>query len=387
MINVRRTIAISALAVPCGFLVLSSCGARTETELGSSENDIEDAGAEGPACVSSDSGESPPSCAAKAPGTGNCGYCSESCCISPEMSGGSYSRSYDPFHVADGAVPGDFLLAPDGSLIPPESGVPSDEGHPATVSSLRVDKYIVTVGRFRTFVSAWRAGWLPTSGAGKHSHLNGGKGLENATRPETFETGWVSSDDSNVAPTPAHLEQDGCTWTDVPGDHENLPIMCVNWYEAYAFCIWDGGFLPSWTEWDYASAGGSQQREFPWGSTPPGSDNQYAIFGFNYEQDLCEAGLPGPAPVGTAKLGAGRWGQLDLVGEIGEWVLDWVGPFTEPCVDCARLSPNSIDSERQVVGGNTEELNWDLLPSAGPGGGYLPGNRLSGTGIRCARLP
>ena len=27
--------------------------------------------------------------------------------------------------------------------------------------------------------------------------------------------------------------------------HETAPINDVNWYEAYAFCIWDGAFLPS----------------------------------------------------------------------------------------------------------------------------------------------
>jgi hypothetical protein len=34
------------------------------------------------------------------------------------------------------------------------------------------------------------------------------------------------------------------TWTSSPGNNELKPIVCANWYEAYAFCIWDGGFLP-----------------------------------------------------------------------------------------------------------------------------------------------
>ncbi|MGO9835775.1 MAG: SUMF1/EgtB/PvdO family nonheme iron enzyme [Polyangiaceae bacterium] len=34
-------------------------------------------------------------------------------------------------------------------------------------------------------------------------------------------------------------------------------IDCVNWYESYTFCIWDGGFLPSEAEWEYAAGGGS----------------------------------------------------------------------------------------------------------------------------------
>jgi formylglycine-generating enzyme required for sulfatase activity len=49
-------------------------------------------------------------------------------------------------------------------------------------------------------------------------------------------------------------------------------------WEAYAFCIFDGGFLPTETEWEYAAAGGSEQRDYPWGWTLPGASEQYAIY-------------------------------------------------------------------------------------------------------------
>ena len=121
-----------------------------------------------------------------------------------------------------------------------------------------------------------RAG-LPPAGSGKHTHLNGGQGLgEQRQRRGTYEPGWDATDWNNttdIDPTNANLAS--CTiystWTASAGSQENLPINCVNWYEAYAFCIWDGGFLPSEAEWEYAAAGGSQQREYPWGSTTPGT--------------------------------------------------------------------------------------------------------------------
>jgi len=35
------------------------------------------------------------------------------------------------------------------------------------------------------------------------------------------------------------------------GSLRDLPVNDVTWYQAYAFCIWDGGFLPSEAEWNY----------------------------------------------------------------------------------------------------------------------------------------
>jgi hypothetical protein len=75
------------------------------------------------------------------------------------------------------------------------------------VSGFRLDKYLVTVGRFRQFVDAWSggAGYTPPAGSGKHTHLNGGLGLANNENPGTYEPGWVGSDDSDIAPTITNL--------------------------------------------------------------------------------------------------------------------------------------------------------------------------------------
>jgi formylglycine-generating enzyme required for sulfatase activity len=239
------------------------------------------------------------------------------------------------------------------------------------------------------------AGWLPSAGSGKHTHLNRGNGL-NATAGG-YEPGWVTTDDSNIAPTDTNL---ACvspldTWTASPGTHESLPINCVNWYEAYAFCIWDGGFLPSEAEWEYAAAGGSQQRLYPWGSPDPGTSNLYAIFGSGTGSCNYPSGggaCTGPAniaPVGTAALGAGLWGHLDLAGEMLEWNLDWLQSYADPCTDCAdvTIGAGGMDggvAYRVVRGGSFATSALSLHPAARV---FAEVDRSNLYGLRCARSP
>jgi formylglycine-generating enzyme required for sulfatase activity len=347
----------------------------------------------GAACAGATTGGS--SCEAGLSGSTLCGAVGESCCTSIEVPGGTYERAYD--------------LDPDGGVELAPDGGPSQEANPAAVTGFRLDKYLVTVGRFRQFVAAvfpgdGLTGWSPPDGSGKHSHLNGGQGLKNLNASvrsgAAYETGWVVSDDSSIAPTDANLDchllgmgVDGgavyssavtyATWTSEPGSQEEFPIDCVNWYEAYAFCIWDGGFLPSETEWGYAAAGGAQQREYPWGSTGPGSDSNYAT------QDCLYGGLQGDCtggsnvePVGTAAKGAGLWGQLDLVGEVYEWTLDAFAAYADPCVDGANLAATSED--RSIRGPDVRGAPQYLMSSPRYGG--APTERYA-IGFRCARTP
>jgi formylglycine-generating enzyme required for sulfatase activity len=269
---------------------------------------------------------------------------------------------------------------------------PTGEADPATVSTFRLDKYLVTVGRFRQFVNAWNSGWLPSPGSGKHVDLNNGNGLANAVGGD-YEPGWIATDDSNIAPTNANF-MTACngegTWTPSAGSQENLPITCANWYEAYAFCIWDGGFLPSEAEWEYAAAGGSQQREYPWGSADPGAGigavppDTYAIF--SCSGNVCDDSdlRTSAVPVGTASMGAGLWGQLDLAGDAWEWNLDWYDdPYVNPCADCARLT--RISFGRVTRGGSFSDPAMVLVP---PNRDTLdPTVRLVNFGFRCARRP
>jgi formylglycine-generating enzyme required for sulfatase activity len=261
---------------------------------------------------------------------------------------------------------------------------PTAEADPATVSSFRLERYAVTVGRFRQFVAAWAAGWRPSPGSGRHAHLNGGRGLVNVGPTGGYESGWQATDTASVALTDDNLACDPkyASWTTVAATRENLPINCVNWWEARAFCIWDGGFLPSETEWEYAAAGGDQQREYPWGTTDPGASNQYAIYTCDFPTGnpaMCSNDVSNIAPVGTAALGAGRWTQVDLVGNVWQWMLDSNATYV-PCTDCAYLDGNS-----PVVRGGSFNLDVaTLVPALRDT--YSPDVRDYIIGFRCARV-
>jgi sulfatase modifying factor 1 len=348
----------------------------------SSANDGTAEGSEGTALDGSDAAPdtgllvtsvSAPSCAPGGAGMTDCRPGDggpESCCTSLLVPGGTFYRTYDPTGGA-----------PDGG--------PVTVGDPATISSFSLDKYLVTVGRFRQFVKAWKGGWTPPPDSGKHSHLNGGRGLVDVgVLPDAgvvYETGWQASDNVNIAISDTGLVCQGdATWTPAPGASEHLPINCESWLQARAFCIWDAGFLPSEAEWEYAAAGGSEQREYPWGSTAPGTMSQYAIYGCYYPNGDRNCVVSAAyAPVGYPALGAGRWGQLDLEGEVVEWNLDWYrDSYSEPCTDCSVLTQGV--STELVIGGCTENDTY-LFPSQR--GSNDPIEFIGDTGFRCARVP
>src|SRR5262245_32657991 len=162
------------------------------------------------------------------------------------------------------------------------------------------------------------------------------------------------------------------TWTSSEGPNENKPINCLNWYAAYAFCIYDGGFLPTEAEWELAASGG-EERVFPW-SMPAGSTtitDADACYGANCN-DPVRAGL---------KAGAGRWGHRDIGGNLWEYVLDYYGAYpTDPCTDCAKLA----NGTNRVNRGGGLGVSPASLRVAVRGIRTI-GARPSDVGFRCAR--
>ena len=244
-----------------------------------------------------------------------------------------------------------------------------DEGEVrATVRPLHLDKYEVTVARFTAFVADLP--FYPEDGAG--------------SVPGTLGSGWSAewNDPYHLPSNAEEVEDLASRLGDCPGSawgaSEEAAMTCTSWHLAFAFCVWDGGRLPTEAEWEYAAAGGEENRLYPWGQEPPDPEKA------SYDRPVDEL----YDPVGLHPRGAGRWGHLDLAGNAMEWTRDrrdtadvvpWPDAMEE-CVDCVAVS----ESNGAILRGGARPAGAEFLRSTSRVYQQVGGLERY-VGIRCAR--
>jgi sulfatase modifying factor 1 len=198
------------------------------------------------------------------------------------------------------------------------------------VSSFYLDKYEVTTGRFRAFLSnydAWREQDNPRPDAGRHPLVAG--------------SGWQTSDDELLPVSAAAFEAQirecntiPLSTLDLTNASSNIPLNCVTWAEAAAFCAWDEARLPTFAEWYDAAAAGGLDRMYPWGNEPTPS-RVYASYGCTLGLERPECNAAYVLPVGSHPNGAGHYHQEDLAGSMTEWLMGGsLDEFAAGCSDC-----------------------------------------------------
>jgi sulfatase modifying factor 1 len=257
-----------------------------------------------------------PSCASLGPTCGP-GH-DDDCCAYDDVPGGSFVRGNDTSGVSQ----------QDGMDI---VGWQDSTKTPVKIDDFSLGRYEVTVGRFRAFLSDYDRFIAnnPDVGAGGDPH----------NTKAGWQCGWrgkASLSAQSAAEFRANIAKRKCsntigTWLDdATKANDNKPMTCVNWYEAYMFCIWDSARLPTDAEWNYAAAGGNKQLAYPWG-TPENldPDSSYA----NVNHTGADVYLE---DVGSHPAGKGRWGHHDLAGNAAELVMDG-------CTDCKSYSNEATD--------------------------------------------
>lgn len=253
----------------------------------------------------------------------------------------------------------------------PYGGV-NEAGADASVSRLVVlrpffmDQHEVTVGEYRASGLATAGSDDPQLGPG--SEPAGTEPLNPIDNPEFF-----------------------CTYSSAPlageQSREAMPVNCISWEAANAFCEARGKRLPSEAEYEYV-AGALRSELFVWGShdvSCPGDDACPACLdmvwgrgGFSPgalgSNSQCRVGTDlGGAKVGGSglldRLTLGRAQIVDLMGNLNEWTRDYWNRIDESCwqgrpllenPECRTPSELDFGSEHPLY--TVKGQAWDYIP-------------------------
>ncbi len=158
-------------------------------------------------------------------------------------------------------------------------------------------------------------------------------------------------------------------------DDGTLPINCVRWQDADAFCRAQNKRLPTEIEWELAARGGGAFK-YPWGNA-----SSSCLVASTLLHDATGRSCTGkrPAHVGSYPANVSPFGAVDMAGNVEEWTSDW---YIEHLATGARPTSGASHVLRgggwlsRPIDSRATARNWGSAVEAGPN-----------VGFRCARDP
>jgi eukaryotic-like serine/threonine-protein kinase len=175
-------------------------------------------------------------------------------------------------------------------------------------------------------------------------------------------------------PTPEEIEQYNGFCTGIQPGGDMLPISCIDYEQAKAYCAFRKKRLPTEAEWEYA-ARGTDARLYPWGNDPPENCDMAVCSGLCAANGLRNVGLRVPSS-------ASPFGAFDMAGNAWEWVEDTYDPqaYTLTAHDDPLMRGLS---QRGVLRGGS----WDFVRTRAETSYRQAFDQREGhvsTGVRCA---
>jgi iron(II)-dependent oxidoreductase len=198
----------------------------------------------------------------------------------------------------------------------------STPAHKVNVDAFYIDKYEVTNGEYKKFVTAT-------------SHK-----------------------------IPLHWEDAG---GDIPTGKEKHPVVYVSWEDAVAYCEWGGKRLPTEPEWEKA-ARGTDGRLFPWGK-------KFSKKNLNFDKSRKNDTVK----VGSYPKGVSPYGCFDMAGNVWEWTADNYLPYPGN-----KHEDEFYGKERYVLrGGSYLDAKYDAVTTMRSK--FTPVTDDENVGFRCAK--
>lgn len=158
--------------------------------------------------------------------------------------------------------------------------------------------------------------------------------------------------------------------------YADYPVSAISWNEAYAYCTWVGGRLPTEAEWVKA-ARGDTMRAYPWGDEEPNCNLA------NSRDDRMGACVGDTAPVGSYPLGASPYGVMDMAGNVWEWMMDYYAVGADGTRENIDSTTVGLNYHREVKGG-AWDYSWSWMRIA-YNSDHNPNEHKISFGFRCMR--